>query len=117
MNACAEAADFVHWEADLLDRGDFDAWLDLFADDGYYWVPSHPDQTSPLSDPSHVFDVRAPFHLAEALPHHDADDSLRIFAGAASWCLLPHEDGFRIRWKRVDLINSEMGMYGVSIIL
>lgn len=31
--------DFVAAEAALLDEGRFDDWLDLFTDDGRYWVP------------------------------------------------------------------------------
>ena len=31
--------DFVAGEAALLDAGRFDDWLDLFAEDGRYWVP------------------------------------------------------------------------------
>ena len=165
--AATAAADFVHAEADLLDRGDYDTWLSLYADDAYYWIPLDRDQASPLSGPSHVYDtkdalmarvirlqdpqnitqqpasrcsrvvgrvwqvetsgagelpegavvVRAPVHTVEALPHHDPDDSLRVFAGATSWCLTPENGSYRIRWKRIDLVNSEMGMYGVSIIL
>lgn len=158
--------DFVQAEGDMLDRGEFEAWLDLFTEDSYYWVPLSADQPHPTSGPSHVYDtkdallarvirlrdpqnvtqqppsrcsrvigrawevtgdrpdvpegaqvVRASFHLVEALPHHDADVSQRVFAGTSSWCLVPHGDDFRIRWKRVDLINSEMGLYGVSIIV
>lgn len=160
------AEDFIHAESDLLDRREYDAWLDLFTEDSYYWIPLNAGQPTPLSGPSHVYDtkdaliarilriqdpqnvtqqppsrcsriigrawavdaaeaerpggasvVRAPFHLVEALPHHDAEISQRVFAGAATWCLVPHADDFRIRWKRVDLINSEMGLYGVSIIV
>jgi 3-phenylpropionate/cinnamic acid dioxygenase small subunit len=32
-------ADFVAREAALLDEGQFDDWLNLFAEDGRYWVP------------------------------------------------------------------------------
>ena len=36
---------FLACEAELLDLGDFEGWLDLFADNGIYWVPSSSDQT------------------------------------------------------------------------
>jgi len=36
---------FLAHEADLLDSGDFEGWLALFADEGAYWVPSSRDQT------------------------------------------------------------------------
>jgi 3-phenylpropionate/cinnamic acid dioxygenase small subunit len=37
----AEAEDFLHAEAALLDQGRHDEWLELFAQDGVYWVPSN----------------------------------------------------------------------------
>ncbi len=32
--------DLIHLEADLLDRQEWQAWLDLYTDDCVYWVPS-----------------------------------------------------------------------------
>jgi 3-phenylpropionate/cinnamic acid dioxygenase small subunit len=40
-------ADFVHAEADMLDAQRFDEWLNLFSDDGYYWMPLAHDQQDP----------------------------------------------------------------------
>ena len=39
--------DFVVREARLLDQQQFEAWLDLFADDGHYWMPVEWGQTDP----------------------------------------------------------------------
>ena len=30
-----------------VDEGHFDAWVDLFTEDGFYWVPLERDQTDP----------------------------------------------------------------------
>jgi len=38
---------FVLAEARLLDERRFSDWLALFAEDGVYWVPTHPRQASP----------------------------------------------------------------------
>ena len=38
---------FVVREARLLDEKRFDEWYELFAEDGYYWVPAAPGQTDP----------------------------------------------------------------------
>ena len=43
----AEISEFLFDEAERLDRGDFEGWLDLFAEEGIYWVPAAPGQTSP----------------------------------------------------------------------
>lgn len=39
--------DFVLREVRLLDDLRFDDWLDLFADDGFYWMPLEHGQTDP----------------------------------------------------------------------
>jgi len=61
--------------------------------------------------------VRAAFHLVEAVANHDAEDLARIFAGTVRWDLVDTADeGLRIRRKRIDLVNSERGLYGVSVL-
>jgi 3-phenylpropionate/cinnamic acid dioxygenase small subunit len=49
---------FLLHEARLLDDGKFDGWLALFTEDASYWVPSEPDQESPLDTVSLVYDDR-----------------------------------------------------------
>ena len=39
--------DFVYREARLIDQHRFDEWLELFADDGIYWMPLEWGQTDP----------------------------------------------------------------------
>jgi 3-phenylpropionate/cinnamic acid dioxygenase small subunit len=51
--------DFVVAEAALLDEGRFDDWLDLFADDGRYWVPLlGARQADPVSHNSIAYEDR-----------------------------------------------------------
>ena len=45
MSLLQEVSSFLTHEADLLDRGNFEAWLELYEDDALYWVPSSPEQT------------------------------------------------------------------------
>ncbi|MFA7624050.1 MAG: aromatic-ring-hydroxylating dioxygenase subunit beta [Pusillimonas sp.] len=42
-----QLVDFVYDENRLLDDGQYQAWYDLFADDGVYWVPIKPEHTDP----------------------------------------------------------------------
>src|SRR5579875_1980364 len=42
-----ELIDFVVREARLLDEQRFEEWLDLFTEDGYYWMPLEWGQTDP----------------------------------------------------------------------
>lgn len=50
--------DFVHHEAALLDAGDLDAWIQLFADDCLYWVPGQRGRSDPSRQVSIVYDDR-----------------------------------------------------------
>ena len=50
---------FVLQEARLLDERRFEAWLELFAEDGVYWVPTRPDQRSPHEALSLFYETRA----------------------------------------------------------
>jgi 3-phenylpropionate/cinnamic acid dioxygenase small subunit len=42
-----EVIDFVYSEARMIDDGDYDAWLDLWTEDGYYWMPLDYKQEDP----------------------------------------------------------------------
>jgi benzoate/toluate 1,2-dioxygenase beta subunit len=55
----AEIERFLVAEADLLDRGAYEAWLDLFAEDGWYWVPAAPDQPDPDDHVSLFYENKA----------------------------------------------------------
>ena len=46
--------DFVVREARLLDAKQYDAWNQLFTDDGIYWVPAAPDQEDRVTHASHM---------------------------------------------------------------
>lgn len=47
----AEAEAFLYGEAALLDEGDWDAWLDLYAEDAQFWMPAWRDEETPTADP------------------------------------------------------------------
>jgi len=47
----AEAVAFLYREALLLDRGDFDAWLDLYTTDCLFWIPAWRDDGTQVEDP------------------------------------------------------------------
>ncbi|MEH2523199.1 MULTISPECIES: aromatic-ring-hydroxylating dioxygenase subunit beta [unclassified Bradyrhizobium] len=42
-----ELIDFVVSEARLIDQQRFDEWLDMYADDAFYWMPLEWNQTDP----------------------------------------------------------------------
>jgi benzoate/toluate 1,2-dioxygenase beta subunit len=64
---------FLTAEAALLDEGRFEAWLELFAPDGTYWVPAQPEQPDPLDHVSLFYEDRALLAMRiERLRHPDA---------------------------------------------
>ena len=54
----ARLEEFVIHEARLLDERRFREWMELFADDGTYWVPAVPDQKNPFDEASLFYDDR-----------------------------------------------------------
>ena len=50
---------FIFEEARLLDTAQFEAWLELYAPDGIYWIPSRPGQTDPLNVASIIYEDHA----------------------------------------------------------
>jgi 3-phenylpropionate/cinnamic acid dioxygenase small subunit len=47
-----EVEQLLYAQAELLDAKQWQAWMDLFADDGIYWMPSRAEQTEWESSPS-----------------------------------------------------------------
>jgi 3-phenylpropionate/cinnamic acid dioxygenase small subunit len=56
--SAAAAERFLLHEARLLDEARYDEWLALFTEDAWYWVPTHPDQQSPFTAVSLIYDDR-----------------------------------------------------------
>jgi 3-phenylpropionate/cinnamic acid dioxygenase small subunit len=54
----AAIEEFLAHEARLLDERRFREWMELFAEDGTYWVPAAPDQESPFAQASLFYDDR-----------------------------------------------------------
>jgi 3-phenylpropionate/cinnamic acid dioxygenase small subunit len=52
----AAATDLLHREARYLDDGAWDAWVDLYTDDAFYWVPTHRSLADPGDGLSHMLD-------------------------------------------------------------
>jgi len=144
---------FVQHEARLLDEAKFDAWLALFTLDGWYWVPSEPDQANPHDTVSLMYDDRrlletrirrlASPRMYSQEPRsrtsrmvgnvtiEDSEgraatirskfimieyrrDQQRLFTGTAWHRLVQIEGGIRIAWKRVDLVNCDAALDGLT---
>ncbi|MEM9754935.1 MAG: aromatic-ring-hydroxylating dioxygenase subunit beta [Pseudomonadota bacterium] len=75
----AEAAPILEAEARLLDAGAYAAWLALYAEDAYLWIPAHPDD-HPGRDQALAFDDRR--RLSERARHMGDPQAWAITAPA-----------------------------------
>jgi len=50
--------EFLYLEASYLDRPNLDAWIELYTEDGTYWMPAIEDQEDPLNHISLYYDDR-----------------------------------------------------------
>lgn len=53
-----EIEEFLYQEASLLDRLDLDAWIELYDEEGTYWMPAIIDQEDALNHVSLMYDDR-----------------------------------------------------------
>ena len=148
---------FVYQEAELLDRLEFDQWLDLFDEESVYWLPIDVTTSSPLDSLNLIYDDRprlrdrlarlqSGFAFSEApasqTSHmlsnlrlvtadeyaHSVDDrglpdddvalagraaiarlrhgSCDLYHARTVWVLRPAGGTFKIRMKRIDLLNA-----------
>ena len=51
--------EFLYRQADLLDRRSFEEWIDLFTDDGVYWMPLKEEQQDAENYPSIFYEDKA----------------------------------------------------------
>ena len=55
----AEFEAFINDEVRLLDDRQFEQWMELFAEEGFYWVPTEPGQKDPARTASLFYDNRS----------------------------------------------------------
>ena len=158
-----EAEDFLYEEARLLDEHQFEAWLTLFTDDAYYWIPID-EHADPTRDSSILYDDKTLRQLrvhqllhernfaqrprsrtvhtvsnVQVRPGEADNEALvrcnlvlyelregdyrqlglgdqRALAGACEY-RLRYEDGWRIAYKKVVLINRHMPITNLSFLV
>jgi benzoate/toluate 1,2-dioxygenase beta subunit len=148
---------FLYAEADLLDNPDLDSWIDLYTEDGTYWMPVAHDQADPLNHISLIYDDRVMMevrrrnfvHPRAASKDHKVRSShiigniclrgmsekgdlvvtsnfqalvfyrneQRAFGGRYEHHLVQDGDSFRIRHKKVSLINCDAPQKSLIIYL
>ena len=56
--AIRDIEELLYAEASFLDQADLDGWIDLYTDDGTYWMPVIPNQEDPINHISLFYDDR-----------------------------------------------------------
>lgn len=58
LSELSSVEQFLYDEAATLDTPDLDAWMNLYSEDGSYWMPATENQPDPLNYISHFYDDR-----------------------------------------------------------
>ena len=139
-----DIAQFLFAEAELLDTGAYDSWLDLFTEDARYWVPAYPEQTDAINEVSLYYEnlalmqarigrlrhpramglpVRTSHVIGNVMSHGQTGDGAlivrsrfqmiefmgdtqRLYGGSVTHHLVAHGESWKIRLKRVGLVNA-----------
>lgn len=158
LNTLRKVEEFLYLEASFLDRPDLDSWIQLYTEDGTYWMPASEDQADPLNHVSLMYDDRVMMeirrrnfvhpraaskdyksrasHLISNIRITEMDaqtgdckvtsnfhcaswywDQQTLYAGTCVHELVNTPDGYRIRHKRVDLINCDAVLGTIIIYL
>ena len=152
-----EIEDFLYAEADLLDRTDLEQWMELYTEDGTYWMPVREGQDDPLNEISILYENRTLMavrcnnfghRLAPSMEYpircnhiisrvrvtgEDADQGLltvtsnflavvyyheqTLYTGRYTHQLQVRDGSYKIRQKRVDLINCDANHKSLLIYL
>lgn len=148
---------FLYDESALLDVPDLDSWMELFTEDGTYWMPVKEDQADPINHISIFYDDRVMMEVrrrnyvhprAASKDHHtrcshvignvreqgknDKGDLVvtsnqhilvyyrreqRAFGARVEHHLVTAGDSFKIRHKKVTLINCDAPQKTLTVYL
>tara|TARA_R110002110_G_scaffold406421_1_gene626552 strand:+ start:402251 stop:402724 length:474 start_codon:yes stop_codon:yes gene_type:complete len=157
MTDIRKIEEFLYDEAALLDTPDLDRWVELFTEDGTYWMPVAEDQADPVNHISIFYDDRVMMevrrrnfvHPRAASKDHKVRSShmignvrvagsnengdtivtsnmhvlvfyreeQRAFGGRCEHHLVQSGDSFKIRHKKVTLINCDAPQKTLTIYL
>ena len=152
--AIRDIEELLYAEASFLDQANLDGWINLYTDDGTYWMPVIPNQEDPINHISLFYDDRVMMEIRRRNLRHPRAPSkdyaircshiisniriieqsdLKTVVGSNFHCLIyynekqttyggtyQHEivkadEGFKIRHKRVDLINCDAALNTIII--
>jgi 3-phenylpropionate/cinnamic acid dioxygenase small subunit len=98
-----DPVEFVYREAELLDRGEYAAWLDLFTEDGCYWMPLVPGQEDPKLQTSLMYEDKLLLRIR-----------VERLANARTYSQQPRSRSHHLlQQPRVEHANDKAGTYRV----
>ncbi len=147
---------FLVHEADLVDRHQYDQWLELWSSDGIYWVPCNEDDYDPTRHISIIYDDYGrleercfrlnsegvhsqdpPSRLCRVIGNErvsrsrDGDVYVRanmilvevrsgeknVYGARLEYTLRPEVDSFKIRQKKVVLLDNDEPLGNLTFLL
>src|ERR1044071_911131 len=123
-----ELIDFVVREARLIDQQRFDEWLDMYADDAFYWMPLEWNQTDPRLTCSLMYEdklllsirverlkgartfsqkPKSRCHHVLQTPQIDKRDEQQLYACWATHTMTVVDGKLKMKMKRIDIVNSD----------
>ncbi len=136
---------FVYAEARLLDELRFEDWLQLFADDGFYWMPLAHGQTDPRLHTSLMYEdklllqirierlrgartfsqqpVSRCHHLLQQPTVEARDEAAGVYVVRSAFHYVETRQdvgdagALRIKLKRVDLVNCDAAFGNIQLFM
>ncbi|MCY1389508.1 2-halobenzoate 1,2-dioxygenase small subunit [compost metagenome] len=104
----ADLVELVYREAELIDQGELERWVELFAEDGMYWIPLAHDQLDGLNSTSLLFEDKFLLRLRverlknpRAFSQHPVSHCLHVLQQPTVVSSSPAENEYRTRCKYV----------------
>lgn len=102
----ANIAKLIQDETHFLNQGDLASWMALFSEDGFYWMPLEPGQTSPHEHDSLIFDNRALMEMRQYNLGHALSPSMQVPVRSVRILAEPQYQISQVKEGAVDVSSS-----------
>ena len=114
-----EVEQLLYRQAELLDAKQWQAWMDLFADDGVYWMPARSEQTEWESSPSIFIEDKLMMEIRKGRVTHPNAwsqaplwETNHIVSHVALEEATPHHVVVRSRFHQMELRRDSIRHFG-----
>jgi benzoate/toluate 1,2-dioxygenase beta subunit len=102
-----EVEQFLYRQAELLDSKKWREWVDLFTDDGIYWMPPDASYKTWDGQPAIFAEDKNLMNVRMGRVLQLRRDDVRHFAGSYTHHLKKSKSGYKIKLQRVDMTNAQ----------